>query len=758
MPSVSTTSVEDSARRNLLRYQSVLLQLGAEQDTDFGTFLNRLLKSDSAILGVDRVSFWTFEPDLSVIRCTTLYCAHEDRFSGGEEFSEPETPRYFRALREDLVISADDALRDERTAEFADTYLAEHGISSMLDVPVWRDGRLSGVLCHEHVGPQRIWQPEEQTFALAVGQFISMGLERDERRKTEEALNESEARFAALVESAKDLSLLLLDPDGRVRTGTHRVHGFPVQELAGQPLSSLFTPQDIEEGRLERALEVACREGKFESEGWLLRKDGSRYWGRIVLMPLYRQDGTLRGFVTITRDLTEQRLARDKERLLEETRRSEERQRLLADVSAIVNASLSAQRIIRPAAHVMVNNFAQGCVLTAPRPLRSSGRAPTERRVVAARGERLREELERLSEVFSQRGNWGAWVPEVSRRGRSLLIPKLGDTEINRLAGAEPARALLRELGPGSLLVVPLSARRRVLGSLVLFRGPGETPFGAADLQLAEEVGRRIAFAADNARLYDLARESIRVRDQFLSIAAHEFRTPLTTLKLQLQLVERTLRAVPEAAVPMSERRHVALALRQVTRLGGLVQELLDVSRVSAGMLDLRRDSIDLSALVREVAEIFESEAARAGSTISLSIDENVIGQWDRGRLEQVLTNLLSNALRYGAGKPVEILLRGGPEEVFLIVRDRGIGIAPEDQQRIFGRFERAASARHFGGLGLGLFITRRIVEAHRGTIEVSSQPGEGSTFVVRLPRWAATAGSRERVALGTETTQPAPH
>jgi signal transduction histidine kinase len=174
--------------------------------------------------------------------------------------------------------------------------------------------------------------------------------------------------------------------------------------------------------------------------------------------------------------------------------------------------------------------------------------------------------------------------------------------------------------------------------------------------------------------------------------------------------------------------------IRQVNRLARLVDELLDVSRIAAGRLELHPEEVELASLVKELAAQLEPERERTGSTLTVHAESPIIGFWDRGRLEQLLTNLISNALKYGAGKPIEVTAAVLDGWVTVRVRDHGIGIAAEDQARIFERFERAVSVRKYGGLGLGLWIVRRIVDALEGRISVESELNTGSCFTVRLP------------------------
>lgn len=236
-------------------------------------------------------------------------------------------------------------------------------------------------------------------------------------------------------------------------------------------------------------------------------------------------------------------------------------------------------------------------------------------------------------------------------------------------------------------------------------------------------------------RAEETANAAISVRDQFLSIASHELKTPLTPLCLQLEIMQRMLRsgASPEQ-VYQKLPVFVDRLFRLTDRLTHLVDELLDVSRINNGKLLLEKEEIFLSPLVQDVCDRFGQDLSRTKSQLHLHLEQGVLGSWDKLRLEQVTTNLLTNAIKYGDGKPIDVITRTDADVAVLQIRDHGIGIAPEDQARIFQLYERAVSPSHFGGLGLGLYIVRQIVEAHGGDVSLESAPGQGSTFTVRIP------------------------
>ena len=235
----------------------------------------------------------------------------------------------------------------------------------------------------------------------------------------------------------------------------------------------------------------------------------------------------------------------------------------------------------------------------------------------------------------------------------------------------------------------------------------------------------------DLKRACHAAETAVHARDEFLSIASHELRTPLTTLQLRLQSLKDSL-ATGKVAADVS--RMLDSSLRQGSRLMGLVDCLFDVSRIANGQLTLQRERFDLCDAARELVEQFAESAAIAGVTLELHAEASATGLWDRLRVGQIIQNLLSNAIKYGPNALVEVTVGAGDGNATIAVRDHGPGIMASDLERIFGLFERAVSARNYGGLGLGLYIARENAAAHGGTLCVTSVPGAGATFIVELP------------------------
>lgn len=246
--------------------------------------------------------------------------------------------------------------------------------------------------------------------------------------------------------------------------------------------------------------------------------------------------------------------------------------------------------------------------------------------------------------------------------------------------------------------------------------------------KIARDITGQKNAEAERERLLNEAQQGVRLRDVFLSVAGHELRTPLNALKIQLFNIERALGDGDVGKL-------VGKAQREVDRLGSLTNRLLDVARIAAGGFEPEPGAMDFAELVADVIARAREDAALSGSEVRLSAPEPVRGSWDRNGLDQVVTNLLSNALKFGRGRPVDVRVESGGGRARLVMRDHGIGVAEADRERIFGQFERGVSDRSFGGLGLGLWIAQQITAAHGGVIGVRDpESGPGAEFFVELP------------------------
>ncbi|MFZ6184461.1 AAA family ATPase [Nannocystis pusilla] len=483
-------------------------------------------------------------------------------------------------------------------------------------------------------------------------------------------------------------------------------------------------------------LDDAAAAGRFTADPWIAARHARSVLGLPILRQaeavgvLYLENNLVRGAFTPDRLAVLEVLAAQaaislqNAWLLAEAQVARTRAAFLAEASQVLAESLEYDQVLRELAQIAVRQLCDWCVIDLVE-------QHEIRRLAGAHAERakqpLLDELRLRYPPMLSSPHPGVKVLET---GEARLIDFSGDADLRASCVDDEHARLIRELGIHSLIVVPLVARGQTLGVLSLVSArPGR--FRRADLELAQEFACRAAIYIENARLYREAQEAVRLRDEFLSIASHELRTPVNSLQLVVQGLTRGA----AGSSPERTLRALALAERQIVRMTRLIEELLEVSRLQVGRLELHVEPLELGAVVCEVVERFEAELARSGCPLALRVGRPVRGSWDRHRLEQVVTNLVSNALKFGAGRPIEISVDEQPPGTGrLLVRDHGIGIPPDRLPYIFDRFERAVSARQYGGLGLGLYIVRTIVEAFGGVVRADSVLGSGATFTVELP------------------------
>jgi len=489
-------------------------------------------------------------------------------------------------------------------------------------------------------------------------------------------------------------------------------------------------------GKLQRNQEIAITDlaqlpPEAKPERQILEPQGIR---ALLAVPMFSR-GQLIGFLGFDDTQAPRQWPPEDVRLLrtaaetlvahEERRRAAETLSFLAEASRVLANSLDYRVTLQNVARLCVPILADWCVVNIV------GSDGVSRQAAFAHADPAREPLiAALRESYSPNPEGPHPAGLVERTGQWAVRSEITDDDWAAVAPDSGFLRIMRQLEMRSGLVVPLVARGRVIGSLSLASARSHR-YGAAEVALAEDLARRGALAVDNARLYCEARQAVRARDEFLSVAAHELKTPITGLRGYAQLALRRLER-DGSLEPSQVRRAMEIIDQQSRRLSQLVGQLLEVSRIEAGQLRLERQPADLAALVEEAVAFSRARYSRQHIVVRAQPVTAVV---DPLRLEQVLTNLLDNACKFNRdGFPVEVELSANGGEVALSVRDYGSGIAPKDRERIFERFYPAEAGHPATGMGLGLFLSQQIVTLHGGHITVDCPPGGGSRFVVTLP------------------------
>ena len=574
---------------------------------------------------------------------------------------------------------------------------------------------------------ERVLQVSAAPIADAAGRplaVVAFATDVTAERRERAALRTERDLSAAVLDIAGAL-VVVLDRQGRIvrfNRACERATGWTFAEVRGRPFwDILLIPEEVEPVRRVFAELAAGRFPNTHENHWVA-KDGSRRliaWSNTALAD---ERGEVEHIIGTGIDVTEARRGE------EELKRQAARLKAIADASQAFASGLDYRSVLETVVKVLAELIGDSCLVRVV----SDDGAWLEPVAFWHREPRRGALIRSTQHASPQRADEGL-TARVLQTGESLLVPVLTPERIRAEMKPEYWRYLE---GVASVLISPLTARGRTFGHVTMLRDAPGPPYGPEDQSFLEDLAVRAAESIENARLYGTARAAVAARDEFLSIASHELRTPLAALKLALQNLKRVIGPAAQGLA----RRAVEASERQAGRLETLVAALLDVSRIQAGKLDLSPEEMDLGTLVAETVAQFAEQAAQAGCTVSVQAQGDLKGCWDRLRLGQVVTNLLSNAIKYGEGKPIEIGVRSDAGLVRLSVTDHGIGLGPEAQRRLFQRFVRASSSRNYGGLGLGLYIARRLAEAHGGTVAVESAPGQGSTFTVELPVQATAA------------------
>ena len=530
------------------------------------------------------------------------------------------------------------------------------------------------------------------------------------------------ARLAALVEGSSD-AILGVDLAGRLETwnpAAEKLFGYSAAEVLGQPVS-LLSPADLAHEPLDHLKRGFAGEPLAPLDTVRVSKEGRRINVSLSLAPLRGPGGDIIGISAIVRDIGPRK-------------RIESVLRLLADAGRVLAESHDLSATFQNAAQLAVSSFADLSVID----LLDESREGHIDRIATAHADPAKAALAQELRRHVPRFDDTTPVMAVLRTGRPIVAPEIPAPMYNAsLRGTEHAR-VLAELAPCSFLAVPLIAKGRILGVWAFFYCRSGRRYGPEDLAVAEELARRAAEAADNVRLYLAAQQANAAKDQFLAALSHELRTPLTpVLALVSDLTE-------DASLPADVRAKLVTMRRNVELEARLIDDLLDLTRITHGKLEIKPEILDLREVVEHALDICCSEELAAGRLrISRRLADTPHYVWgDASRLAQVFWNLFKNAVKFmpkggelRVASTVEALETGG-RRLRIEIADTGIGIDPAELPRIFDGFEQGSRkiTRQFGGLGLGLAISRAIVELHGGNLSAAS-PGLGQGTQLTLER-----------------------
>ncbi len=445
---------------------------------------------------------------------------------------------------------------------------------------------------------------------------------------------------------------------------------------------------------------------------------GEKKWSLFKSVPVFDEFGNVKLVVSMFKDFTKRK-------------QNEENLKFLDEANRVLGSSLDYKETLENVAKLTVPRFADWCAIDV---IENKGEQP-RRIAVAHRDPEKLEWAKEFSLKFPPSWDAEAGAGNVLRTGRSELYPSITEGMLASSGRSEAYLEYIRQLGIQSVMIVPLKSRGETFGVITMVSAESGRHYDEGDLRFAEELARRADNAVDNAILYRHAQEAIRLRDEFLSIASHELKTPLTSLSLQIQLADKGIKQELGSVRSVDKlTRTFENSSKQIRRLTSLVDELLDVSRIQAGRFTFKFATTNLSSLVKDIVQRMSDQLSRAGCKVDLSVEEGIWGDFDSMRVEQILNNLLSNAAKYACRTDVQVSLKRIDSRIQLIVEDHGPGIPTEVQASIFDRFVRAKNNVNIAGMGLGLFIVREIVRGHNGTIRLESEKGEGAKFIIELP------------------------
>lgn len=542
----------------------------------------------------------------------------------------------------------------------------------------------------------------------------------NEREQSCQALHESETRYRTIVELMSDYAYVFrVGPAGQMSfewmsEAFTRITGYTGAELGGLSWEGLIHPDDLPV--VQQAVQRLLQGEQIEAEFRIVSKRGEVRWVYNCARRVQddQQSRSVR-IIGAASDITERK-------------RADDRLHFLMRTSALLNTSLDYDATLDQVAHLAVPFLADACFMD----LLSNDYSP--RRLIIAHADPHKEQL--LCDMYDQypvSDQWPEPIKQIVLSGKPTLLASIPETLLQAVSADDVQINLLRQLNFQSAMIVPILAHERIFGTLIFISERLHQRYSQNDLAVAEELASLAAMAFDNVRLYSKAQAAVEARDEFLSIAAHELKTPTAALLTATQLLAKWLPKEPE----LSERVQRELEVISIAagRLSKLIDSLTEFAHIQTGRFTVEYQPVMLCALARQV--LSQCQPSHRHYVALFCNDEALTIEGDALRLEHVLYNLVQNAIKYSPrGGPITLRIERQSDHALIHVQDQGIGIPEAAQRQVFQRFYRASNAiqQHIGGTGIGLYLVKEIVTRHSGSVAVSSMEGYGSTFTVRLP------------------------
>ncbi len=705
----------------LRRVQAGLLELATNADLYRGErsdAFHVITRVASQSLRVARASIWFFTDARAAIRCADLFEQATETYSSGVELPATGHPRYFAELATEDVIVANHAQTDPKTSEFATGYLIPLGITSILDAPIRAEGKMVGVICHEHIGPARVWTAEEQRFATSVANSVSLVLEATDRRKAELALRENEEKYRSLFESSRDAIMILSPPEWKftacnpatvalfgARDETH------FTTLGPWDVSPSIQPDgEPSVSKAPKMILQAMQEGSHFFE-WTHKKiDGPDFSATVLLTRITLRGQT--GLQATIRDVSEQKQAEAK----------------LIDLSTFQKAMLDN------AGHAIISATPDGII----RLFNPAAESLLGYRADELVGKQTPAVFHDPEEVAARARLFSAELGVTIEPGFEVFVEKA-----RRGLPNEHEWTYIRKDGTRLTVLLNITALRNADGHITSFLGV------ASDITPLKIVERELLSAKEAAEAASVS------KSQFLANMSHEIRTPMNGVLGLAALLRQT---------PLSpkQQRLTDTIVRSGNSLLDIINDILDFSKIEAGKLELEHTDFHLRILVDDVLELFAAPAHQKHLELIADVADSVPAfvKGDPARLRQILINLIGNAIKFTTqGEVVASIVTvadgEGQSVLCFSVKDTGVGITPDALRSIFQPFSQAdgSTTRKYGGTGLGLAIAKELVAFMGGEIWAESQMGSGATFFFTVH----LAHSRLRSAGAPDSKQALP-